>query len=94
VLITMSIDPTRALYRWLNTGMLRAIGQRSYGCYVYHLVLISAYAAVARAISFGHKGVAGALLAPVALAGTLVVSWISFRYFEAPLLRLKDRFAR
>lgn len=94
VLIAMSIDPTRTLYRWLNTNMLRAIGQRSYGFYVYHLVLIAVYGALARAISFGHKGVAGALLAPVAFVGTLIVSWISFRYFEAPLLRLKDRVAR
>jgi peptidoglycan/LPS O-acetylase OafA/YrhL len=93
-LITESIDPTRTLYRWLNTTILRAIGRRSYGFYVYHLVLMSVYTAIARAISFGHKGVAGALLAPVALAGTLIVSWISFRYFEAPLLRLKARFAR
>ena len=93
VLIAMSIDPMRTLYRWLNIGGLRAIGQRSYGFYVYHLALIAVYAAIARAISFGHKGVAGALLAPVAFVGTLIVSWVSFRYFEAPLLRLKARFA-
>lgn len=93
VLIAMSIDPSSTLYRWLDTRVLRAVGQRSYGFYVYHLVLISVFAAVARAISFGHKGVAGALLVPVALAGTLIVSWISFQYFEAPLLRLKARFA-
>jgi peptidoglycan/LPS O-acetylase OafA/YrhL len=94
VLIAMSIDPTRGLYRGLNTRVLRAIGQRSYGFYVYHLVLISVFAEIARAISFGHKGIAGALLPLVAFAGTLTVSWISFRYFEAPLLRLKARFAR
>ncbi len=94
VLIAMAIDPKRTLYCWLNKRMLRAIGQRSYGFYVYHLVLISVFATIARAISFGHRGVAGALLPLVALAGTLAVSWISFQYFEAPLLRLKARFAR
>lgn len=94
VLIAMSIDPSRTLYHWLNHGIMRAIGQRSYGFYVYHLVLIAVYGEIAREISFGHKGVAGALLPFVALVGTLVVSWISFRYFEAPLLRLKSRFAR
>jgi peptidoglycan/LPS O-acetylase OafA/YrhL len=93
-LIAMTIDPTRTLYRWLNCEILRAIGQRSYGFYVYHLLLISLYAAIVRAMAHGHKGIAGALLPAVALVGTLIVSWISFRYFEAPLLRLKARFAR
>jgi peptidoglycan/LPS O-acetylase OafA/YrhL len=90
----MTIDPARTLYRWLNRGVLRAIGQRSYGFYVYHLLLISFYAAIARTLAHGHKGIAGALLPAVAVAGTLIVSWISFQYFEAPLLRLKARFAR
>jgi peptidoglycan/LPS O-acetylase OafA/YrhL len=94
VLIAMSIDSTRTLYRWLDTHLLRAIGQRSYGFYVYHLVLGSVFAAIARAISFGHKGIAGALVPLVALIGTLTVSWTSFWYFEAPLLRLKARLAR
>ncbi len=26
------------------------------------------------------------------LAGTIALAWVSFRYFERPLLRLKDRF--
>jgi peptidoglycan/LPS O-acetylase OafA/YrhL len=93
VLIAMSIDPARRLYRWLDTDLLRAIGQRSYGFYVYHLYLISVFVTLAHAIAHGHKGIAGALLPPIALVGTLIVSWVSFRYFEAPLLRLKARFA-
>lgn len=94
VLIAMSIDPGRTLYSWLNADILRSIGQRSYGFYVYHLILMSVFVTIARVIAHGHKGVAGALVPPVALVGTLIVSWISFRYFEAPLLRLKARFAR
>jgi peptidoglycan/LPS O-acetylase OafA/YrhL len=93
VLIAMSIDPARRLYGWLDTDLLRAIGQRSYGFYVYHLYLISVFVTLAHAIAHGHKGIAGALLPPIALVGTLIVSWVSFRYFEAPLLRLKARFA-
>lgn len=94
VFIAMSIDPTRRLFQWLNIDILRAIGQRSYGFYIYHLLLMSFFAAIARTITRGHKGIAAALLPVVALVGTLVISWISFRYFEAPLLRLKARFAR
>jgi len=32
-------------------------------------------------------------VALVALAGTLILSYFSFRYFETPFLKLKDRFA-
>lgn len=94
VLIVPTIDPATSVYHFLNNKVLRAIGQRSYGFYVYHLMLYSVYATIARSLSHGHRGVAGAALAPVAFIGTLLVSWASFRYFEAPILRLKDRIAR
>jgi len=34
----------------------------------------------------------GLVVAVMAFAGTLLLSYLSFRFFEAPFLRLKDRF--
>jgi peptidoglycan/LPS O-acetylase OafA/YrhL len=74
-------------------GKLRALGQRSYGFYVYHLLLYAVFAHLALALCLGHKAYLAKATALVALVGTTVIAWLSFRFLEAPLLRLKDRFA-
>ena len=93
VLILASIEPGRGLYSFLDRRVLRAVGQRSYGFYVYHLLLYSVFRIVALRLALSHRAIAAAGLPLVALAGTLLVSWLSFRYLEAPLLRLKERWA-
>jgi peptidoglycan/LPS O-acetylase OafA/YrhL len=92
-LILGSIEPGRGLYRFLNARTMRAVGRRSYGFYVYHLMLYSIFRITAIKLTLGHKGIAAAALPLIALVGTLLVSWVSFRYFEAPLLRLKKKWA-
>ena len=72
---------------------LRWLGLRSYGFYVYHALLYHAWFELSVVLCFGHRGLAARVLPAVALGGTLVVCWASFRFFEAPILRLKARFA-
>ena len=92
-LILLALDPRSRTYRICSNEKLRALGQRSYGFYVYHLLLLSVYQYVALGICLGHKAYLTQVTAAVALFGTLLVSWASFRYFEEPFLRLKARWA-
>jgi peptidoglycan/LPS O-acetylase OafA/YrhL len=92
-IILLAITPGSQIYRICMHPHLRALGQRSYGFYVYHLLLYSVWHALAIVLMLGHKRFAALGTAVVALFGTLLVSWISFRWFEAPILRLKSRFA-
>jgi len=92
--ILLALDPGSGVYRLCMNLPMRWLGQRSYGFYVYHLLLFSAFRWVALTLCLGHKAYLWQVTAAVALAGTTALSWVSFRWFEAPLLRLKDRYAR
>ncbi len=92
-IILLAVQPGTAVYRVCLHPWLRFLGVRSYGIYVYHLLLGQVWALLSVWLCLGHRGVAHLLLPFVALAGTVTVSWASFRYFESPLLRLKARFA-
>jgi peptidoglycan/LPS O-acetylase OafA/YrhL len=90
--IVLATIPNTLVYRTCMQPHLRALGQRSYGFYVYHLLLYSLWQELALVFMFGHKRFLHQGTAIVAFVGTLVVSWASFRWFEAPILRLKQRF--
>lgn len=67
---------------------LTHLGKISYGLYVFHQSCL--------AVCWkDHPSAGGAIAAK--LAGfffTIVVAMLSYRYFESPFLRLKERFAR
>lgn len=73
---------------------MRWLGRISYGVYMYHAFLVNLSLYVVRC-TLGDPPFLPALLAYYALATTLTigVSWLSYTWFEGPLLALKDRFA-
>lgn len=70
------------------------LGKLSYGIYMYHVVVI--YFVM---IAFDMRGfrndtlLFNVILHTVVIVITLIVSHYSYRYFEKPFLRLKERFA-
>ena len=92
-LILMVLDSRTWIHRACLWAPLRWLGLRSYGFYVYHALLGRAWFQLAVLLCLGHRGLAAHVLPVVALVGSLAVAWASFRYFEAPILRLKERFA-
>lgn len=85
---------SQALQQALEWPPLRALGKISYGLYLYHgLILI----VIDRLIGYHtapHTVSLWLLRAVTVLTGTIAISWLSFRYFENPLLRYKDVLAR
>ena len=92
-LILLAIRSSSPVYRLCTHRWLRAIGQRSYGFYVYHLLFFALWQRLAIALMLGHRRFTFEGTAAVALVGTLLLSYASFRWIEAPFLRLKSRFA-
>lgn len=77
--------------RLLGSSFLRAISTRSYAMYVFHLIPL--YVSV---VLISHKGlwpigyaVAIPLIAAIGIA-TYGMAWISWKFFEEPILRLKQ----
>jgi peptidoglycan/LPS O-acetylase OafA/YrhL len=81
---------------WPSAAFLRAIGRVSYGMYVFHYPLHWAVMKPlhARIIGAGGAG-ANARLAVYIVAASIVtyaLAWLSWRFFERPILALKSRF--
>jgi peptidoglycan/LPS O-acetylase OafA/YrhL len=79
--------PSSRVVSALEWRPLAFIGMVSYGIYLLHLLVLDA---VQRVLSRWHVDLPGALFV-VGLAGTVALAALSYRFFERPLLRLKDR---
>jgi peptidoglycan/LPS O-acetylase OafA/YrhL len=77
-------------FRFFNLGPLRWLGRISYGAYVFHDIPHPIYTRIARHL-WVHWELGMTLLA---FAGTLLVSWASFRWFESRFLKMKDALTR
>jgi peptidoglycan/LPS O-acetylase OafA/YrhL len=91
-LILLSLNPRSFVYRLFTLSWLRRLGQMSYGFYIFHLLLRMAYFHMALRIFGSNARHINLPVAIIAFFCTLLISYLSFRFFEAPFLRLKDRF--
>lgn len=80
--------------QFFGRPFLRFMGKYSYGIYVYHYSIAAIMGPMRHVIDAQlHMKVLGVLLSAL-FAGILSVgvAWVSYRFFEAPLLRLKRYF--
>lgn len=91
--IWISLQGGSFLFRALSATPLRKLGQISYGFYVFHDIPHTLY--ISFSIWLVGQSNMGAYVLPVVVAfvSTLVLSLLSFHFFEMPFLRLKERFA-
>ncbi len=86
------IQPGTWAFRLCHLAPLRALGRVSYGFYVFHLLVLQMVRGpVLRAVA--RHGWSGGEWMVVLSTGVLTaaISFLSFRYFESPFLRFKDR---
>lgn len=82
------------IYRLLSVRPLRWVGRISYGAYVFHNMFNDIYRHIVAVISVHNRFVANHADPAVLLLGltcTLLLSWLSFRFFESKFLNLKER---
>jgi peptidoglycan/LPS O-acetylase OafA/YrhL len=91
-ILLLALVPTSFLYRIFNLLWLRRLGQMSYGFYIFHLLFYDAYRRLAVLLAGRNARSVELLTAVIGLLGTLLLSYLSFRFFESKFLRLKGRF--
>jgi peptidoglycan/LPS O-acetylase OafA/YrhL len=78
------------LVRFLNNKFLSYLGKISYGLYVYHFAVIWF---VRRIRDFGiNEMIAKPLTLVISAILIFIIASLSYKYFEKPILDLKDRF--
>jgi len=93
-IIICALQPSGPVYRLLNLRPLRWIGRISYGAYVFHDILHSLFRNMVADAGIHCHFIANNAELVVLLLGltsTLLLSWLSFRFFESKILRLKER---
>jgi peptidoglycan/LPS O-acetylase OafA/YrhL len=82
------LHPGSRIVRALEWRPLAFVGTVSYGVYLLHVVVLDA---TQRVLARLHIDTAGVTAFVVCALGTIALAALSYRVFERPLLRLKDR---
>jgi peptidoglycan/LPS O-acetylase OafA/YrhL len=93
-MILWGMERSSFFYNSLSLRPLRWMGRISYGAYVFHGIFQSIYWGIillagTRVKFIGHHPIFFTSL--LGLTSTVLLSWISFEYFESPFLNLKER---
>jgi peptidoglycan/LPS O-acetylase OafA/YrhL len=69
------------------------LGNVSYGIYMYHMMVVAATIQAAKLI-YGEEGniLFNLFVYVVSITVTILVATVSFRFFEQPFLKLKQKF--
>lgn len=82
------------IQRMASAGWLRWMGKISFGVYVFHIYFVHQFNAMARTLVVpGHRTLYLLTRMAVATVCSMVLAWISFRFYETPFLRWKSRYA-
>ncbi|MBO0734105.1 MAG: acyltransferase [Methylocapsa sp.] len=92
-LIALILAGEAWLVAFCRLPLLRPIGRVSYGAYVYHFPLLSLYNVLWPSPEGFVTWTGGLSKFGVGYAVTLLIAFLSFRYIEAPVLRLRARFS-
>lgn len=79
----------------LSRRPLRFLGRISYGAYIFHDIFRGLYAHIILHLGERHPAINNdypELTTAFGLVGTVLLAWLSFRFFETPFLNLKERF--
>lgn len=94
-LIILNIATNSQSYFQLEHPILKYLGKISYGIYMYHLLCIRLAMIVLEKLGMGnseYSGFENILLYVVATVLTILISTLSYEYFEKRFLNLKGKF--
>jgi peptidoglycan/LPS O-acetylase OafA/YrhL len=88
MLLLAALDHTTPVFRVLRLRPLRWLGRISYGAYVFHDIWHYELSAWLETLPPVHRSFN---ITALGLGLTILVAWLSFRFYESPFLELKER---
>ncbi|MCZ2392857.1 MAG: acyltransferase [Chitinophagales bacterium] len=89
-LLIFSVVHSQQLKSFFSKHIFVYLGKRSYGLYMYHLLGNGVASLLIKKVSFMPSNLLASFLYSISF--TIIVSIISYKYFETPFLKLKKRF--
>jgi peptidoglycan/LPS O-acetylase OafA/YrhL len=86
--------PSARFATWLAHPVWIWFGKRSYGIYIWHLVIYFPIQAFFNGVFAGRVRLATLAAFPFSIAATIGVAVLSWNFIETPALRIKQRYAR
>lgn len=76
----------------LDNVLMDSLGRISYGLYLYHIPIVVVSINLLRHVLPNPFGILyNTVLYGLSIGGTILISYVSYHYFERPFLQLKDR---
>ncbi|HTN99669.1 MAG TPA: acyltransferase [Microthrixaceae bacterium] len=85
-------NPDRVVARLLANPRLVWLGKRSYGLYIWHMLVYFVIHGIVAGVMPGKARLVVLVSMPIAFAATLGVAILSWNFIEGPALRIKKRF--
>lgn len=93
IIILEQCFSNNSFYKMNTFRRLSRLGIITYGLYCLHFIVISAVAAVMKKLNMENHIWQVFIIQPIlSLAITIIAAKLSFKYFENPFLKMKDRF--
>jgi peptidoglycan/LPS O-acetylase OafA/YrhL len=87
ILLVVLLSPLAPLSRFLSTPVMRELGNMAYSTYLFHPILLCIVFHVIKGHDPLLKNGGDLPVIGLALISTLILSWLSWRFFEKPLIR-------
>ena len=89
-IVIINVTTRKAIYSQLEHGVFLKLGDISYGIYMYHSLVIILVLTGLNYFFDGYSVTYNILLYTLSVGLTLVLSHLSYQYFEKPFLRMKN----
>jgi peptidoglycan/LPS O-acetylase OafA/YrhL len=77
------LRPDNVASRILSSSGIVFVGMISYGIYLFHPLVMELAGELLKTVGFYHQRT----MAPVTIAAIVAISWLSFRFYEQPIIR-------
>jgi peptidoglycan/LPS O-acetylase OafA/YrhL len=91
LLLNVATNPRALLH--IDVPVVNQLGKISYGIYMYHFPVLYLILYAFQQLNIPEGPITNVGLYITVIGGTLLVAALSYRFFEQPFLRLKERFA-
>jgi len=92
LILILNVSSNPKSFVKLENDVFGFLGKISYGLYMYHMMIIVFVIQIAKKFEFELSPFFNWSIYPAIIGLSILISWLSFKYFETPFLTLKKKY--